>query len=230
MKAAYILSLAGVGALAAAFFLDVPQAVAFPFESSWHLPADGVAGTNRAGAGGIYGVGSPSEFGIRCDHCHIDPTAEFQVQVTANPPFLVDGNDRLYEPGQPYNIEIRMLGETRFNGALPQLNGFAGAFEAADGTAVGVLVADNGRSDNCPQNAPAGVPMGPSNRTIVYGDCHGVIYEPEPGDTFWVFQWIAPAAGAGDVTFWYGVTDGNTGGDSSLEDDTVQGKIDLIEM
>ncbi len=229
MKARYVLGIACGAALAAAFLLDLPAAVAFPFETSWHLPADGVAGTNRAGAGGIYGLGSPSDFGIRCDHCHVKSEAAFQVEITATPDFITSGNDMLYVPGQTYDIQVAMIGETKLNGGMPQLNGFAGSFESAAGTALGTLVADNGRSDNCPPDAPAKVD-GPTNRTMVYGDCHGVIYEPQDGDTFWTFQWIAPSAGAGDLTFWYGVTDGDTPANSSLDDDTVQGRIDLLEM
>lgn len=234
MKARYILTTGGALALGAALLLDGPVAKAFPFETSWHLAASGeTAGTpkNRAGAGGIYGLGSPNEFGIRCDHCHIDAEAAFQVQITATPDFITQGNSKLYVPGQQYDIQVAMIGEVHDlnpqNG--PTLNGFAASFESPDGTPLGTLVASNGSSDNCPPTAPAGV-NGPTNRTMVYGDCHGVIYEPQAGDTSWNFQWIAPSAGAGDLTMWYGVVDGNQQGASSLEDDTVQGRIDLQEM
>jgi hypothetical protein len=61
-------------------------------------------------------------------------------------------------------------------------------------------------------------PVGQPNRTAVWGDCHGVVFQHEPGDTWWACQWTAPPAGAADITLWYGVVDGSQVAESSLDD------------
>src|SRR5436190_18711204 len=83
--------------------------IAFPFNKSWHEAAWGVAGTNRAGAGGYYGTGGKQDKGIKCSHCHIKAagtTSTIGATVTATPPFVVAGNDTKYVPGQAYVITI----------------------------------------------------------------------------------------------------------------------------
>lgn len=233
MKAQHVLGIGCALAFSAALFLDGAPAGAFPFENSWHLASSGETNTtpkNRCGAGGIYGLGSPADFGIKCSDCHIDAQAAFQVQIDESPDFMTSGNTKLYQPGQTYDIQISIINEVHAmdeNSNLT-LNGFTASFEAADGAAMGVLVADLGRSDSCPANAPTAV-QNVHNRTMVYGDCHAVLSEPEVGDSSWTFQWIAPQSGSGDVTMWYGVVDGDHHDKSSLDDDTVQGNLLLSE-
>jgi hypothetical protein len=229
MKAKYLLA-GGLGAaLVAAVLCEAPPATAFPFINSWHLASSG-NNPNRCGADGIYGTGGPTDFGITCKDCHIDAQAAFVVDIDVSPPFQQSGNDRIYVPGQTYDIQISIQGEvhTMNPSGGPTLNGFAASFEAADGAQMGTLVASQGRSDACPPSAPTD-PMNQHNRTIVYGDCHAVLFEPEHDDTWWAFQWIAPAAGAGDLSLFYAVVDGDHTGESSLGDDTVVGKWNLIE-
>jgi hypothetical protein len=230
MKARYVLGTGVALAAAVALLCEAPSATAFPFINSWHLASSGES-PNRCGADGIYGLGSPADYNIGCKDCHIEAQAAFTVDITVNPPFQQQGNDRIYVPGQTYDIQIAINGEVHTTNPMggSTLNGFAASFEAPDGTAMGTLVASQGRSDACPAGAPTD-PMNQHNRTVVYGDCHAVLFEPEHDDTWWAFQWIAPAAGAGDLTLWYAVVDGNNVDASSLGDDTVQGKWDLIEQ
>ena len=68
-----------------------------------------------------------------------------------------------------------------------------------------------------------------SGTTFLYGDCHAILFSGGDDVTQWVFQWEAPAAGAGEVTMWYGGVDDDTGGHSSLDDDLIQGSLLLRE-
>ena len=52
---------------------------------------------------------------------------------------------------------------------------------------------------------------------------------PKLGATSWTFKWTAPAAGAGPVTIYYGVVDGDHAGTDSKNDDVKQGTIRLNE-
>src|SRR5262245_29085661 len=74
------------------------DALAFPNGQFWHMTSDGVAGTNRAGAGGIYGTGGRTDYGIRCSHCHIsDPgdTHLIDARISASPAFYDRGGGDL---------------------------------------------------------------------------------------------------------------------------------------
>jgi hypothetical protein len=63
----------------------------------------------------------------------------------------------------------------------------------------------------------------------MYGDCHGILPLQLPHLTSWKFTWVAPAAGAGDLTLYLGMVDGNSDGDSSLNDDTLEKTMPLKE-
>jgi hypothetical protein len=217
-----------VAALTVAFFVgDADEAEAFPFMNSWHMSSAGETNNNqnRAGAEGIYGTGGPGEYNIQCAHCHVDAEGLITAQIVASPAFGTSGNDSSYAPGQAYDITVTMMGEHKMT--MSNLNGFVATFEDASGQVMGSLNDDNGNSStNCPAQEPA---MNPPNTTFMYGDCHGILFVPNEDVTTWQFQWVAPAAGAGDVTMWWGMTDGDTAGESSLDDDTIQGNIPLIE-
>jgi hypothetical protein len=91
----------------------------------------------------------------------------------------------------------------------------------------GVFGTDNAVSSaNCPAAFPSPDPAG---STYVYGDCHGVLFVPHPNATTWTFSWTAPAAGAGPLTIYYGVVDGDANGKSSRDDDTKMGTIKLSQ-
>ncbi len=122
-----------------------------------------------------------------------------------------------------------MTGEHRgLNQGNNNLNGIAATFENQAGKVAGVLTSDAGASSsNCVANYPAQNPAGKT--TYIYGDCHGIIYVPVPNATAWNFSWTAPAAGAGQVTMFYGVVDGDANGKSSLDDDVKMGTVKLLE-
>jgi hypothetical protein len=209
-------------------------ASAMPFTRSWHESASGVAGENRAGAGGIYGTGGRTDYGIRCSHCHVEGEGDIDVSISASPAFGSTGGELTYTPGARYRVTVRMTGEHRgpdTSGA--NQNGMAATIEDASGRVAGRFIADAGQdSASCPASDPypGGTSTEPSSATtFLYGDCHGVLPLTRDGLTAWTFDWIAPSAGAGDLTFFVGVVDGDTGGESSLEDDTVERAIPLRE-
>ncbi|MEZ4401922.1 MAG: hypothetical protein R3B06_17970 [Kofleriaceae bacterium] len=206
-------------------------AVAFPFTRSWHEPAAGAAGTNRAGAGGLYGTGGRTDHGLKCAHCHTGGAGQIGVTIAAQPPFQTVNGDAAYRPAQRYTITVTMTGEHRGSAASNQ-NGMAATVEDASGRRAGRLVSDAGQdAAACPTANPypnaASLPAG--RTTFMYGDCHGVLPLPRPGLTAWVFDWVAPGAGAGDLTLFLGVVDGDTGGGSSTGDDTVDRALPLRE-
>lgn len=228
-----LVSMVVLGLLGAAALAPI-SAYAFPREDFWHMPASGVAGTNRAGAGGIYGTGGRTDFGVRCSHCHTEGAGTIDVRLDVSPAFADRGGGDLgYVPGQRYAITVNMLGEhARMTPTAEDVNGFALTIEDASGRRSGRFVADAGQdSGSCPSANPYPMPaMRPAGRTtFMYGDCHAVLFLGHPHLTQWDFEWVAPAAGAGDLTLFVGLTDGDTGGDSSLHDDTVERTYPLLE-
>ena len=212
--------------------------VAFPFNRSWHESATGVAGQNRAGAGGLYGTGGRSDKGLRCSHCHIKgttPYGQIGMTLTANPAFVKKNGEDAYVPGTRYTITVAMTGEHRFPAVAGEnKNGVAVTIEDQSGARAGRFIADAGQDTNaCPAQNPypggAGAVSPAGKTTFMYGDCHGILPLDHKQLTSWTFDWVAPAAGRGDLTLHLGMVDGDTSGDSSLGDDTLERALPLRE-
>ncbi len=205
---------------------------AFPFLKSWHDPADGNNSSNalRAGAGGIYGTGAVEDWGIKCSHCHIDDSKQqggIQALVDVSPSWIDVGGEDGYLPGERYTFTVQMMGEHLINNE--NHNAMAMVIEDTSGMRAGEYFTDSGvDSMVCPTSAP---PKSDTTlrTTYVYGDCHGVLPTEAMDLTSWTFDWVAPAAGTGEVTVYYGMVDGNSGGESSLGDDVTEGKLVLVE-
>lgn len=218
----------------AALSIVLPSAVlmAFPFGKSWHDSATGSQSNGgRAGAGGIYGMGGATDHFITCAHCHIKGAGTIGATITPTPAWQQVMGQDAYKPGQVYSIKVDMTGEHKgLNQGNDNLNGMAFTMEDAAGKVKGVLGSDTSpavSSASCPSSYPATNPA--TGSTYVYGDCHGVIFIPKPNATSWTFSWTAPAAGAGTITGYYGVVDGDHDGKSSLDDDTKMGTLKLLE-
>jgi hypothetical protein len=170
--------------------------------------------------------------------------SQIGINVTAVPAFVVAGNDTKYVPGQTYTITIAMTGQHLGGGkgandptsTMNNKNGMAAAIENANGQRAGRFVADAGQDTNsCPATNPypggpgtgSGAPVGMT--TFMYGDCHAVLPLDHQLISSWKFNWTAPAAGAGDLTLFIGMVDGDTGGESSLDDDVLEKSIPLKE-
>jgi hypothetical protein len=208
-------------------------AKAFPFSKFMHMPAAGEAGINRAGSAGIYGTGGKQDHGIKCSSCHIKGKGQIDVSIVPSPAWQDVGGQEGYKPGQKYDITINLLNEHLHSTANDDNNGFGFTIEDAAGKLSGVLQSSSGQtSSSCPATDPF-----PTNgntagqNSVMYGDCHGIMHLPHPAAsvpfTKWTFTWTAPAAGKGDLTMFVGVVDGDTGGESSLKDDTVERTIPL---
>lgn len=208
----------------AALLVAIPVVTGFPFGNSWHMPAHGT----RAGAGGIYGTGGTSEYGITCAHCHIDGAGLIDARITPTPAWSDVGGQMAYTPGRTYAIDFVMTDEHLGLGqGMNNLNGFALMIEDESGNVIRGYQTDSGvGSQACPGQWPQTAPTG---TTYVYGDCHGVLYVPRANETQWHFNWTAPAAGAGTLIVYWGVVDGDSAGDSSLDDDVKIGTLRLVE-
>ena len=222
--------------------------LAFPAGQFWHMPASGDTpvgdyydvnapiGNNRAGAGGIYGTGGQRDYGIKCSDCHTSDetpsSGSIDANITTDVPWQDVNGEPGYSPGQTYVFTVELLGEHRgVGGQFGNTNGFGLSIEDANGAPVGVLIADSGmRSDSCVGAWPGSPPDPNVFTTIIYGDCHAVLFSGVTNDrTTWTFDWIAPPAGTGPVTIYYSVVDGDTAAESSLGDDVKEGTIPLLE-
>jgi len=226
--------------LPALFALTVSLgAGAFPFLKTWHdaSNANNYQNYTRAGGGGIYGTGSAQDWGIKCSHCHIESEGLIDVSFDVFPSWTDVGGLEGYIPGERYTITVNLLGEhlgfDNMYMGMPvpneNKNGMVAVIEDASGRRAGVYHTDSGvSSDNCPAGPPdKNEPTLMS--TYVYGDCHGVLFTETNLQTSWTFDWVAPAAGTGDVTIYWGVVDGDWAAFSSLDDDVKEGTIRLAE-
>lgn len=218
--------------LAASVVLSGTVAVAFPFGKSWHDPANGAPSNGgRAGAGGIYGMGSAKDYFITCANCHINGKGMVDAKLTPTPAWEKVNNQDAYKPGQAYTIKLDLTGEhLGLNQNMDNLNGMAFTVEDQGGNVKGTFTSDTTpavSSANCPANYPKPDPA--NGTTYTYGDCHGVVFIPRPNGTSWTFTWTAPAAGTGQLTAYYGVVDGDHNGKSSLDDDVKMVAQKLVE-
>lgn len=212
-------------------------AKAFPFSKWMHMSAAGEAGVNRAGSAGIYGTGGKQDFGIKCSSCHIEGKGQIDVSIVPIPAWQDVGGQEGYKPGQKYDITVKLLNEHLHSPANDDNNGFGFTIEDAAGKLSGVLQSSSGQtSTSCPATDPFPTnAVAAGQNSVMWGDCHGIMQLPHADSasaaplTEWNFSWTAPAAGKGELTMFIGVVDGDTGGDSSLKDDTVERTIPLKE-
>jgi hypothetical protein len=148
-------------------------------------------------------TGSPGDGGNTCKNCHAGPTPTTQPGlITSNIP--VAG----YTAGQTYTITatITANGHTKF--------GFEISPQSPTGTQLGTLIVTNSTemqlvgSGKYITHKTAGV-SGTNSRT-------------------WIFNWTAPAAGTGNVTF-YGAFNITNAGNNSSGDTTVLSSLLVSE-
>lgn len=206
-------------------------------EYAWNDPAANTPSASaKPGGGGIYGTGSAHDGRVKCTDCHQrnsanpNPNTPLGLGLVFSPAL---GAGNKYAPGTRYTITATMMNEHFFEpdgGSLQ--NGFAATFEDAQGNLAGVLESDSGQiQTNCPATLPT---LPPAGTTLLYGDCHGILPRAAARSfSAWTFFWTAPAASTGNVTLYWGMTDGN-GNDRSIsqdggpDDDTKTGTMVLI--
>ena len=153
--------------------------------------------SNNAGAPAGY-TGSPNENNSRtCSSqnggCHSGAGSTFQQgMITSNVP------ECGYTPGQTYTITLTVssAGRSEF--------GFSFSPQLSDGATAGSMIASNGTQLNG------------GGRYLTHTAAGTV--ESSPNTRVWTFDWIAPAAGSGDVTFYaaFNATNGNNASSGDL--------------
>lgn len=192
----------------------------------WFEPAEG----KIAGGGGIIGTGAARDYNITCAHCHIGAPSKIDAKIDFNPPLATVGNQPVYAPSQNYQVSVSLIGETLGLSACGQYmmntNNVAVSVEDAGGQSAGELASDSGQSASSCSATPPAQPI--SGTTALYGDCHAIVSKGGENLVNWSFSWTAPKAGAGALTLYYGLVDGNCDM-TSYNDDVKVGTIKLGE-
>ena len=156
------------------------------------LPEQSIHGSTSGGPAGY--AGSPFDTnGRTCGSgggCHSGGTTNQNGIITTDIPACG------YTPGQTYNITVTAasVGRTKFGFSLS-------AQKTSNGTTAGTLIAG------------AGSQLNGSNRYITHTSAGTAA--TGSGTRVWNFQWTAPLAGTGSVSFYTAVNCTNSGGNSS---------------
>lgn len=203
--------------------VSVTPALAWDGPDLWY----GAATADSPGGGGILGTGGAHDYGVKCSHCHVERvTTNLAFALEFSPALIGTPNDQTYAPGQRYTITARMtnatLGVTCPDPYGKNVDNFAAAFEDDNGAAVGVLESDTGAiSTACPQTVP--MPDDPGT-TAITKDCKVIFSKGGENVQVYTFYWTAPSAG--NVTIFWGATDGDCLM-MSMDDAVVEGSTRL---
>jgi hypothetical protein len=202
------------------------EARAFHHHQQYQSPADGRS--TVPGSGGLYYTGSRRDLGLRCSHCHVEAEGRIRANVTFSPSVATG-----WTPGETYRVSVTMTGESKgLSGCAPMLpnrNGIAAMVVGRSGFPAGQVSPDRD-TRRCGSSSP---PVATDQTTVVFGDCdaavgaQGNVGTAGSLDT-WRFDWRAPSAGAGDVSLWLGVVDGDCGFDS-YNDDVYETRVAVAE-
>jgi hypothetical protein len=188
---------------------------------------DDAAGATPGG-GGILATGGVQDHNITCAHCHTKAQNLIDLKLAFTPPLPTVGGQTTYEPGQKYQVDVKLTGEhlglSNCVQGQSNLNHFVATFEDGDGNVVGSLASDSGQSSAaCPPTAPTM----PSGTTLTFGDCRAV-FSSGKTQTAWTFTWTAPPKMSGPVMVHYGAVDGDCDM-TSMNDDVTVGTMKLLE-
>ena len=163
---------------------------ALAFHSAMLFPDDASVG----GGGGLFYNGSPRHKGYTCATCHLKPPGLASLDFTSQPPSLAD--DGVYQPDQVYKVSVRLEGESRGLNSKSNYNTFS--VEVLDGRAAPVGVFED---------FFAGGMVSTMDRDALFARARDDVVA-----TSWFFDWQAPAAGTGEVTFYLAGVDGDGAG------------------
>lgn len=161
--------------------------------AGFHPAASFEKSANEGGGGGLAYTGALRGKGYDCTICHVDSDAVIAVELTSAPAGLRDG---VYMPGTAYAITLDLTGEHRGFGAVSNQNTF-----------LAEVVTD--------ADAPAGAFTAVDLDEFALVDGGRVLAARAGSETTWTFDWTAPAAGTGAVTFHLGVVDGDGAGNTA---------------
>jgi len=209
--------------LLAATLLAPAGARAFHHHGQFQAFADGRE--EVPGSGQLYYTGSRRDLGLRCSSCHVEAPGRIRATVDFAPS-LAGGR---WSPDASYTVTVTMTGENRGTtgcGTTPNRNGITAMVTDRSGFPVGQHAPDAG-GRRCGSRF---VSPSAGQTTAVFGDCDGVVGVQGNGTlTRWQFTWRAPSAGAGELTLWLGVVDGDCAFDS-YRDDVYETSMSFREM
>jgi hypothetical protein len=215
-------------AFAAAVALVATAALAWNYDDLWQYKADAA----RPGGGGNFATGSKTDRSLQCVHCHIGSAGTVNLGLSFSPQLGTVNGKPSYAPNTRYTITAALQGEHLSVGVAGQVNNFAATFEDATGKVVGIIESDSGQKQGgpCPANILNSAALDAGSTTITMGDCRAIVGRGrvKTNQTQWQFFWTAPPAGAGQVTIYWGVTDGDDK-ENSIGDDSKMGTM-LLEQ
>lgn len=165
-----------------------------------------------SGGGGIWGTGGKRDKGVTCASCHVKAQGKIYATVEFFPLLMQVGPQSLYKPGQRYQVTVTLKNQwlgRNFQTCPPfvsSMNGFAANFETATGLKAGRLESDSGQDSNM---CSAAIPDQQTGSTVTFGACNVIAGSNTEDQYYWTFKWTAPGPGAGTITMFYGVVDGN---------------------
>jgi hypothetical protein len=219
--------------------LVIAPAIAHAYSAGSQFDADALG--SGGGAGGIAFDGAPRWANHTCAVCHTDAASTIGVRLEADHPELfTDG----WKPGVQYHLRVVLENEHEgvpytangdmcgFTDDTPfkpcNKNGFALEIDDTTGAPKGTFAGVS--NDACTTMTMPGQDAQPiANGTAI------THVGAKNGQTSWDLCWTAPPAGAGALTAYIAVVDGN-GGDGTAAfsadpkgDDTVAGAVPLAE-
>jgi hypothetical protein len=222
------------------FFALTVGGSAWAFPSGDRFDADPLDTMGNVGGGGIFFTGAPGGLGstswatATCSTCHTDPPHYASARLGSSPADLFTAG---YIPGQSYVIEVLLENETagvEFNGPprcgtvkgtgfVPcNANGFALEVDDESGTPVDGLCPTELQNGTCPN------PVGDDtilsmDGTSIASTNQGASLVNDP--VRWRFNWTAPPAGTGPITFNVGVVDGSGNASPDIINDTINDDV-----
>ena len=213
------------------------SAHAFPTGTQFELDA-----LTSDGGGGIAFDGAPRFVGHTCAVCHTGAPGQIETRLESDhPEMFTDG----WKPGAQYHMRVVLSGAHEGQQYQPDgdncgflvmpyrpcdQNGFALEIDDAGGGPKGTFAA-------VVNNACAtGMPP-PDIDIRIFADGTAITHNgARHGQLSWDFCWTAPAAGAGTLTAYVAVVDGN-GGDGTMAftadttgDDVTAGAVPIVEL
>ncbi|MBK6686524.1 MAG: hypothetical protein IPG45_18790 [Deltaproteobacteria bacterium] len=176
------------------------------------------------GGGGLYFTGSPRQHGLDCAACHVEPSGEVGLRLSA----LLDGEEvslfkNGYQLGRTYEIEVAFDGDL----LTPQAPCGAENTEVCDLNLFALEILDErgqGGGTFCPTAPRSGPASGcgacPTLRargTLAEADCSVIVsdgFDPGAGQwrngvTAYSFFWTAPTDDVGPVMLYVSAVDGH---------------------
>ncbi len=213
------------------------------FDADPLIPPPADQGGYFPGAGGIAFTGAPRWSGHTCAVCHTNAPGHIGIRVEADQPTLFDEG---WDPKKQYHLRVVLENEVEAVAfaasgdscgaqnppTLPykhcDTNGFALEMDDGGGNPTGTFTTVTGAACSTAPNPDAAVYINAAKTAVIQTDTH-------KGITSWDFCWTSPGAGAGTITAYVAVVDGNGGlgtadvPNDPIGDDVATGTVPIAE-